>query len=142
MTTETDPKPPVMDHVHTWFGLSYSNYAVLPRTLLQSMPDEWQARFVELMDEFADAFAHVPQADGYQITAGIWQYVEDCTDQQLTLAGVTQGEEDPDFFYSKTGEELTYTSWVFVPGADPVPHYNRGRTYIPPRLDETEETTR
>lgn len=37
--------------MHLWFGLSYSAYLVLHRTLIQSMPDEWQARLVALLDE-------------------------------------------------------------------------------------------
>jgi hypothetical protein len=123
--------------VHTWFSLSYSNYAIAPRTLLQSMPPEWQDRFVRLMDELSDAFRHIPQADGYKVTAGTWQYIQDCTDRQLKLAGVTESEEDPDVFFWD-GEELTHTSWVFIPGADPVPHYNRGRTHIEPRIPRGE----
>lgn len=136
MPEPTAPERPTQEHVHTWFSLSYCNYAVAPRTLLQSMPDEWQERWVKLMDEFHEAFVHVPQADGYEITPGTWQYIEDCTDQQLKLAGVTESDEDPDVFYSKDGEELTHTSWVFVPGSEPVPHYNRGRAYIAPRMPE------
>jgi hypothetical protein len=37
--------------IHTWFGLSYANYLVLPRTVLQSMPQDWQERFVALLGE-------------------------------------------------------------------------------------------
>lgn len=37
--------------VHCWFGLSYANYLVLPRLVLQSMPGGWQRRFVELLRE-------------------------------------------------------------------------------------------
>lgn len=34
-----------------WFGLSYGNYFAVPRRTLQSMPVEWQQRFVDLMNE-------------------------------------------------------------------------------------------
>ncbi len=37
--------------VHPWFGLSYAAYAVQPRVMLQSMPGDWQDRFVALMEE-------------------------------------------------------------------------------------------
>jgi hypothetical protein len=37
--------------IHSWFGLTYANYLVLPRALLQSMPKEWQAKFVALLEE-------------------------------------------------------------------------------------------
>lgn len=37
--------------IHGWFGLTYSSYFAMPRSVLQSMPADWQHRFVELMDE-------------------------------------------------------------------------------------------
>lgn len=42
--------------IHTAFGLSYASYLVIPRTVLQSMPLEWQARFVELVNETHETF--------------------------------------------------------------------------------------
>lgn len=41
--------------VHHWFGLTYSNYLVLPRAALQSMPQAWQEKFVALLDELRAA---------------------------------------------------------------------------------------
>jgi hypothetical protein len=38
--------------VHSAFGLTYANYLVWPRALMQEMPPEWQAQFVALADEF------------------------------------------------------------------------------------------
>jgi hypothetical protein len=40
--------------IHTYFGLSYADYLVLPRSVLQSMPEEWQLKFVSLLDELDD----------------------------------------------------------------------------------------
>jgi hypothetical protein len=37
--------------IHDWFSLTYAFYLVLPRSILQSMPEEWQERFVVLMQE-------------------------------------------------------------------------------------------
>jgi hypothetical protein len=37
--------------IHAYFGLSYANYLVVPRVVLQSMPDEWQVQFVALLEE-------------------------------------------------------------------------------------------
>jgi len=37
--------------IHTWFSLSYASYLVIPRSVLQSMSEEWQYKFVELLDE-------------------------------------------------------------------------------------------
>ncbi len=42
---------PSIEPVHGWFGLTYANYLVLPRTVLQSMPPEWQEKFVKLLEE-------------------------------------------------------------------------------------------
>jgi hypothetical protein len=38
----------------------------------------------------------------------------------------------------KTGEELDGDSYGFRPGKDPVPHYNRGRARVEPRLGPAE----
>jgi hypothetical protein len=37
-----------------WFGLTYSSYLVIPRTLLCGMPEEWQKKFAALLDEMRD----------------------------------------------------------------------------------------
>lgn len=79
--------------VHTFFGLTYANYLVLHRTLLQSMPDEWQLRFIDCVRELQDAFSHLDQANNYMV-------------QARTLDG------------------------KFM--KDPIPHYNRGRTFVEP----------
>jgi hypothetical protein len=48
---------PGHEALHLWFNLTYAAYLVLPRTFLQSMPDSWQGRLAQLlneMNEFAD----------------------------------------------------------------------------------------
>lgn len=55
----TDRLPLEHVDVHTWFSLSYASYLVVNRSLLQSMPDEWQFRFTSLMDELRTHFANV-----------------------------------------------------------------------------------
>ena len=37
--------------IHEWFGLSYAQYLVLPRSILQSMPVPWQRKLVKLLRE-------------------------------------------------------------------------------------------
>lgn len=37
--------------IHSWFGLTYASWLTLPRLSLQEMPLDWQARFVELLNE-------------------------------------------------------------------------------------------
>lgn len=61
------------DHepVHLWFGLSYCSYAVIPRSVAQSMPHNWQARFVTLMEEMNVEItkAGLPDVAGYKCLA-------------------------------------------------------------------------
>ncbi len=45
--------------IHLWFELTYANYLVLPRAVLQSMPDPWQAKFVALLEEMQAAYGHL-----------------------------------------------------------------------------------
>jgi len=56
----TEPTIPeaLFEPIHNWFGLTYSNYLVLPRTALQSMPREWQRRFVDCLEELDAALGH------------------------------------------------------------------------------------
>jgi hypothetical protein len=142
--------------IHRHFSLSYANYLVLPRTLLQSMPDEWQARFVGLLDDLNDAFQHVPQAEGYKVEAATQCEVSDLDEGQRAQLGITEdwyrGEtppsacspddlaewqaehEDPDGpVYWRDGEEVEGDELVMLPVVDPVPHYDRGRTRIEPQ---------
>ena len=56
-----------VEPIHDWFGLTYSAYLVLPRVLLQSMPNHWQRLFVRLIREMQEAFENVEQADIYEV---------------------------------------------------------------------------
>lgn len=38
-------------NVHHWFGLSYAQYLTIPRSVLQSMPGEWQRTFAACLAE-------------------------------------------------------------------------------------------
>lgn len=146
--------------IHLHFGLSYANYLVLPRTLLQSMDDRWQTEFVALLDQLCEAFRHVPQADAYKVEAAEEHTVSEMSPNQLKQAGITEdwygGEIPPDGlapddlaewqnlheqlspdYYDADGDELDEHGRVLIPVADPVPHYNRGRTRIEPAIEET-----
>ena len=37
--------------IHEFFGLSYTSWLVLPRVVLQQMPDAWQRKFTALLQE-------------------------------------------------------------------------------------------
>ena len=44
------------DKLQTWFGLSYASFINLPRVLIQEMPDEWQSKLADLLDEYDETF--------------------------------------------------------------------------------------
>lgn len=64
---EEEPDEDAMD-IHTYFNLTYANYLVIPRTLLQSMDEGWQERFVRLLNELNEAFDYIERADAYRVT--------------------------------------------------------------------------
>jgi hypothetical protein len=132
--TSTDIQP---TDIHTFFGLTYSNYLVLPRTLLQSMPMDWQHRATALLNELHEAFDHVEQAESYIVTAAVECTYSDLTDDDMKALGITcqRPEDDYETYWDKDGTEHESGDRIYVPrvGGDPVPHYNRGRTRIEPK---------
>jgi hypothetical protein len=149
MTTNTDPETTEHEAIHTWFGLTYSNYLVLPRTLLQSMPDLWQAKFVALLEEMQRAFAHVDQAEAYKVEAATEHELGGLTFREMSSLGISERETqctldhdhgwgfdcDTAYVYDSAGEaDMPGDRLVLLPCKDPVPHYNRGRTRIEPRI--------
>lgn len=53
--------------VHAWFGLTYSAYLVVPRSLMEGMPRGWQKRMVELLGEMSEVYDPERVADGYTV---------------------------------------------------------------------------
>lgn len=53
---EFGKEPPI----HLWFELSYCSYLVLPRLMLQSMPEDWQNKLVALLRE-AEEIVETPE---------------------------------------------------------------------------------
>lgn len=147
MTTDTTAEP--RRDIHTSFGLSYANYLVLPRTLLQSMPEDWQHQFVALVDGLHAAFRHVEQAECYDVIAGRQREIGELTDAERQALGITRVfEVDPDsglgvddvdapgrYIYLYRDEEHEGWERIVQPAEDPVPPYNRGRTRVEPLLE-------
>lgn len=145
--------------VHGWFGLTYANYLVLHRTLLQSMPDEWQNRFVACLRELDDAFSHIEKAEGYKVEPGREREVSDLSDDELKRIGYSKSNDCDCYatkapsgeilhvppvcphettYYDDRENEVDYDHRVMWPtGHDPVPHYNRGRAHVEPRSRTT-----
>lgn len=125
-----------IDAIHQHFGLSYANYLVLPRTLLQSMPDEWQTRFVALLNELDQAFQHVPQAEAYDVTPGKWRAVSDMTENEMHSVNIRTEEraDGTPYLIRDNWYEQDPDEQFFLEGEDPVAHYNRGRTRVEPHV--------
>lgn len=135
----TDGREPI----HQFFGLSYSNYLVLHRTLMQSMPADWQRRAVAVFNELHEAYQHIEHPEAFIVTAAKECTYSDLSEADMRTLGVTlsdasdgDGEDAdlPDVFYDRDGNEHEIYDPVLVPAADPVPHYNRGRTRVAPQL--------
>ena len=73
--------------VNEWFELTYASYAVLPRSILQSMPEEWQDRFVQCMKELSKSFDWTPKEG--QIYRVSLHEIDETAEQQF-------GDEIPD----------------------------------------------
>lgn len=140
--------------IHGWFGLSYCNYQVLHRTLMQSMPVEWQERMVACLEELAAAYAHIERPEAFKVEAATEHIVNEMTPVQLDEAGITEDEYDEPVpedlspfdlaewreehakteptYYDRDGNELDPGQRVLLPTADPIPHYRH--SYIQPLL--------
>lgn len=130
--------------VHDFFGLTYANYLVLHRTLMQSMPDEWQNRMVQCLNELDEAFRHVEKAETFYVKAAreseVWELSE--SERLQCLDGVVEeidtddeGADLDDPIFTVGGREVEGWERVLLPVDDPVPHYNRGRTHIEPQVN-------
>lgn len=71
------------DPIHTWFELSYAQYLTIPRSVLQSMPLDWQAVFTHCLYEL-DEYDWRPKGNScYRVHLwqldddGDWDYVID-----------------------------------------------------------------
>lgn len=91
--------------IHEWFGLSYTNYFVMPRLALQDLPHDWQRRFIALMDEAHDV--HGMKTPDYHVLRKGSEYTVAVPD-------------DPDDETSRVSEYLVSTE-------DPWANYRRGR---------------
>jgi hypothetical protein len=69
MKTPTPPweHPLCTDPIHQWFGLSYANYLVIPRTLLQSLSRETQLTLCRALEmAYKEEADHLPHHWPYE----------------------------------------------------------------------------
>jgi len=63
------------DRLWFWFGLSRSSWLTLPRVMMHEMPDEWQLKMTELLEEWDETWdsssmpsPHVAAKEGNKFT--------------------------------------------------------------------------
>jgi hypothetical protein len=136
MAEESEP-------IHAWFGLTYANYLVLPRSVLQSMPVEWQRDFVRRLKELDETFGHLEWPPyNVQALARHPEHLreEDC--EACEGSGERQENGGSDYLVVEPcpecdGDGVVETDRWETPEecgviTDPIPHYNRGRTRLEP----------
>jgi hypothetical protein len=53
------------DKLWLWFGLSRASFLTLPRVLMHDMPDEWQDKMADLLNEYDETFTKRPDVQSY-----------------------------------------------------------------------------
>jgi hypothetical protein len=145
-TFEMDLRP----EIHDYFGLSYANYLVVNRSLLQSMPEKWQKDFVEMLEKFSREFGwamELQPAINVQILARSPERIDDeecpnCegTEFNLDADGMETENECQECDCGRVeAEERVETAEEVGIITDPVPHYERGRSSVPRASQTVEE---
>lgn len=57
------------DPVHIWFGLTYSSYLVLHRSLMEGMPYQWQDKMIALLNEMDDTYDNSKMPTNFMVKA-------------------------------------------------------------------------
>lgn len=52
---------------HAWFGLTYSAYLVLPRAILEALPEDLQNRMIACIDEARELLDTDKISDNYSV---------------------------------------------------------------------------
>jgi hypothetical protein len=112
-----------------------SGYAVLPRSLAESMPLPWQQRMRDLLGEFHQAFGHL-QWPVYRVVPSRYERLADLDDDQLAEVGCTVevGDSGELEYRLRDGRrvENPETHQVLVSCLDPIPRYQPGSTQAIP----------
>lgn len=59
---------PGEDRLHLWWELTYANYLTIPRSVMQSMPDEWQNKMAALLEELDETMDWRPKGGCYWVS--------------------------------------------------------------------------
>ena len=52
------------DRLAKWFGLSRASWLTLPRSMMVQMPNEWQEKMAELLEQYDNEFPNNYKFDG------------------------------------------------------------------------------
>lgn len=78
-----------MTDIHTWFGLSYSNYLVLDEARTRHLPVSWHIGMTRMLAELHYAFPGIKGDARYLALAGAERDFSDLTDADMARFGVT-----------------------------------------------------
>jgi hypothetical protein len=106
MATEINTNGVGADRLHLWWELSYAQYLTVPRSVMQSMPDDWQDKMAALLNELDERIEWRPKGACYKVELRKYGYEFD-------------PEQDMDVFTWR--EEIH----------DPLAEYDRGRRRLP-----------
>lgn len=58
-------------NIHEWFELTYAQFLVVPRVIMSGMPEDWQEKMAELLDQMGATFDYSPgSGDTYYVRVG------------------------------------------------------------------------
>lgn len=55
------------DRLQRWYELSYTQFITIPRLVTESMPEDWQEKFAQLLEEMDDTFDWKPANGRYWV---------------------------------------------------------------------------
>jgi hypothetical protein len=131
-TPEPIPRPagrpasstPLRDYLNSTNQGVDAGYAVVPRSLAESMPLPWQQQFATLMAEFHQAFAHL-QWPVYRVVPSRYERLVDLDEEQLAEAGyLMEIDSDGEIVYrSRNGAKVDNPeqTTALVSVLDPIP---------------------
>jgi len=137
-TPEPIPRPagrpashtPLSDYLNSTNQGVDAGYAVLPRSLAESMPLPWQQQFATLIAQFHQAYAHL-QWPVYKVVPSRYERLVDLDEEQLAEAGyLMEIDSDGEIVYrSRNGAlvENPEQTTALVSVLDPIPHNRHGR---------------
>ena len=108
-------------------------YAVLPRSLVESMPLPWQQHMVHLLGEFHQAFGHLAWPV-YRVVPSRYERLVDLDEDQLAEVGcIVEIDADGELVYRERNGKVIENpedKRVLVSCLDPIPRQQSG--HVPP----------